>query len=93
MSSVRDGSEDPHMKILGINSAVNYIEGQLMVILDVLDNVVDCDPSMEVYLGRDARKEYDDAIRRAEKAVDEALELLSRELNKIEDEMKKEEEE
>ena len=92
MSPVRDGSEGPHIKILRINSAVNYIEGQLMVTMDILDNVEDCDPSMEIYLGRDARKEYDDAIRRAEKAVDEALELLDRELGRIEEEMKKEEE-
>ena len=80
------------MKILRINSAVNYIEGKLMVTQDILDDVYDCDPSMEVYLGKDAREKYDDAIRRAEKAVDEALELLDMELDRIEEEMKKEEE-
>ena len=92
MSPVRGGSEGPHMKILRINSAVNYIEGKLMVTQDILDAVYDCDPSMEVYLGKDAREKYDDAIRRAEKAVDEALELLDMELDRIEEEMKKEEE-
>lgn len=90
-----DESEVPSIKMKHITT-VNYMLGELMVAKNVLKDVENFNPYMEVYLDRDAREEFDDAIFRARRAVSKALDLLFKEVrvqNKVLDVWKEKEEE
>ena len=90
-----DESEIPSMKMKHI-ATVNYMFGKLKVAKDVLKDVENYNPHMEVYLGRDAREEFNDALCRAQRSVSKMLDLLYKEVkeqNKVLDVWKDEEEE
>ena len=90
-----DESERPSVKMRNI-STVNYMFGKLRVVQEILNDTEDYNPRMEVYLGRDAREEFDDALSRAGRAVKKMLDLLYKEVkeqNKVLDVWKDEEEE
>ena len=90
-----DESERPSVKMRSI-STVNYMFGKLKVAKDVLKDVENYNPHMEEDLDRDAREEFDDALCRAERAVNNAMDLLFKEVkeqNKLLDVWKEKEEE
>ena len=90
-----DESERPSVKMRNI-STVNYMFGKLRVVQEILNDTEDYNPRMEVYLGRDAREEFDDALSRAQRSVKKMLDLLYKEVkeqNKVLDVWKDEEEE
>ena len=90
-----DESEIPSMKMKHI-ATVNYMFGKLRVAQEILNDMEEYNPRMEVYLGRDAREEFDDALSRAGRAVNKMLDLLYKEVkeqNKVLDVWKEEEEE
>ena len=90
-----DESEIPSMKMKHI-ATVNYMFGKLRVAQEILEDMEEYNPRMEVYLGRDAREEFDDALSRAGRSVKKMLDLLYKEVkvqNKVLDAWKDEEEE
>ena len=91
----KDEAERPSVKMRNI-STVNYMFGKLRVAQEILNDTEGYNPRMEVYLGRDAREEFDDALSRAGRAVKKMLDLLYKEVkeqNKVLDVWKDEEEE
>ena len=89
----KNESERPSVKMKHI-STVNYMFGKLDVAKAILKDMENYNPRMEEYLGRDAREEFDDALCRAERAVNNAMDLLFKEVkeqNKLLDVWKDEE--
>ena len=90
-----DESERPSMKMKHI-ATVNYMFGKLKVAQEILEDMGTYDPHMDEYLDRDAREEFDDALCRAERAVNNAMDLLFKEVkeqNKLLDVWKEKEDE
>ena len=91
----KDRSERPSMKMKHI-ATVNFMFGKLRVAQEILEDMGTYDPHMEEYLDRDAREEFDDALCRAGRAVNNAMDLLFKEVkeqNKLLDVWKEKEEE
>ena len=91
----KDESERPSMKMKQI-ATVNFMFGKLRVAQEILEDMGTYDPHMDEYLDRDAREEFDDALCRAERAVNNAMDLLFKEVkeqNKVLDVWKEKEEE
>ena len=89
----KNESERPSVKMKQI-ATVNYMFGKLDVAKAILKDMENYNPHMEVYLDRDAREEFDDALCRAERAVNKAMDLLFKEVkeqNKVLDVWKDEE--
>lgn len=74
-----DESERPSMKMKHI-ATVNFMFGKLRVAQEILNDMGTYDPHMDEYLDRDAREEFDDALCRAERAVNNAMDLLFKEV-------------
>lgn len=89
-----DESERPSMKMKQI-ATVNFMFGKLRVAQEILEDMGTYDPHMDEYLDRDAREEFDDALCRAERAVNNAMDILFKEVkaqNKLLDVWKEKEE-